>query len=117
MTDYIEKRVKELKQIDKECGDMLEEIYSIYNAPRRKSEHFKKENVIKYVKNHPNGEEIISLLCEGYPMHLIDRSTDKLCKKVSNQYQGIDQLRAMLKCNLQEAREGWIWKGKGHYIH
>ncbi len=113
--EYSATRVKEVKQIDEQCGVLLQDLYDIYEKPYVSPNHFNRKRVIEYLKHHPNGNVEIQLLCDGFPLYLIDRDTTKLNKNVSNICGGIDDLRAILKCMVREAKGGYIKKGTGHY--
>ncbi len=112
---YLEKRVREVTQIDSECGELLQKLYEIYDKPFVAKKHFNRKRIVDYLKHHPNGDVEIRLLCEGYPLYLTDRSTRNLNKRVSNICGSVDDLRAILKCMLSEAEKGYIRKGIGHY--
>ncbi len=107
--------MREVTKIDSECGDYLQQLYDIYNDPFVAPKHFNRKRIIEYLKHHPNGDVEIQLLCDGFPLHLVDRDTTRLNKNISNICGSVDDLRAILKCMLSELKDGYIRKGTGHY--
>ncbi len=107
--------IRKVSKIDKECAKLLQELYNLYKNPKNDDNTLNVKLFREYLSDHPNGKILILLIQDGFPLHLKDRNSDKLCKKVQNMCRNKKELKAILQRMVKEARKGYIVPGEGLY--
>ncbi len=105
-----------MSDIDKGCVEKLEELYFLWQNPNPNTNPFNLDKFELYLRGHPQYEINIDVITNGYPLHLKDRDTSKLCKTVRNHCRDKRDLYAILKRMVKEARQGQI-SGTDQQMH
>ena len=97
-----------VSEIDSECGELLSTLYDLHKNPPKSTNPFNLKYFELYMRDHPDYEINIELITNGFPLHLKERSTKKLCKTVRNIVRDKRDLREILLRMVKEAKKGYI---------
>ncbi len=108
--------VQKISDIDEDLVNFVTELHHLWANPTPNTNPFNLDYFRLYLKDHPNYDVNIDLVSNGYPLHLKDRDTSKLCKTVRNYVRDKRDLRAILLRMVKEARTGQI-SGTDQQMH
>ncbi len=103
------------RDINVRCADLLDEIVKVWCNPPKETKHYNRDLFVHYLRDHPDKEIHIEVVKSGYPLHLKNRDTKYLSKKVANIVNSKEELEALLKRVLKELKNGYNVKGSGFY--
>ena len=104
----VSEMIAKVSELDSDCGGLLKDLHDLYLSPIANTNPFNLNNFDLYMKDHPDYAINIELVAHGYPLHLKNRDTTKLCKTVRNIVKDKRELKGILKRMVKEAAQGFI---------